>query len=832
MSVRESVPLSRGMDFTELPVDRRPHGAAVWSSTCRTFPARVASLGQDADARNRDAVSALVATLVALLDRMTFGETVTLGLTTRVVDVLLRRPPSAEPCGVQILEVAVERNASRRDIEAAVATALAAAADAGQDDASTALLPIVVDGQSSGPQVARPSGVDATQLLVSFVIESDAVTIDIAYDGALFELVTINQFLEHCGRLLAAAIAEPGAPMAQFPLLTSDERAQAIHQWNETRVARPETQLVHELFERQVTRSPSAIAARSDEGMLTYHELNRRADLLARVLALRGVGAETMVGLCVTRSLNLLVAMLAILKAGGAFVPLDPELPESRLAFMLRNTAAAVVLVDAETDARIAEVGPWAERIRVDLAPADVAVVPLRSRCAPESLAYVIYTSGSTGSPKGVLLTHRALCNHAQWFAGAVGMTASDRVLLHASISFDAAMAEIFPPLLSGAMVALAHADAHHELSEIPRIASRSGVTVMQLVPSALRVLVMSPDFESCSDLRFLVCGGEALDARLCNAVRAVLPSVRIGNFYGPSEATVDATNFVCGTELPDTGPIPIGRPIANAICHVLDDDLEPLPIGWIGELYLGGDGIARGYLNQPELTAQRFIPDPFRPGARLYRTGDRARYLVDGNLVYAGRVDAQVKVRGYRIELGEVEQALTRIEGVAHAAVMARDDRDGDTQLVAYIVPVSGTPFDAISTRSALLHVLPAWMVPGMFVPLERLPLTINGKLDLRALPEPVDASVDVRPDPLFADPVERSLLDIWRRTLSIDTLGPDDDFFALGGHSLKVFRLLAEIERHFGVSLRATSVFGSATIRTLAAKIRAEQDREVWTV
>jgi len=820
------------MNFTQLPVDRPRAGAADWSSASNRLPVNVAVMASDADTLDRDVTSVLVATLVALLGRMTSAETVTLGLTTRVVDVLLRRPASPAPWGVRMLSVAVGRHVTLREIAVSVAESLAVVANAAPVDSSVPPLAIVVDCQRSGPAFDVRSGVIAGQLLVTFVIETDDAELAIEYDGASFERETISQLVQYYGRMLAGVITSPDAPLAHIALLATDERAQAIHTCNQTAVVRPAPQLVHELFERQVVRSPAAVAARSEEGSLTYHELNRRADNLARVLVSRGVEAESLVGLCVTRSLNLLVAMLAILKAGGAFVPLDPELPESRLAFMLRDTSASLVLVDAETNARIAALEPSAARLRVDLAHDDAAVASLRSRCTPENLAYVIYTSGSTGLPKGVLLTHQALCNHAQWFAGAVGLSAADRILLHASISFDAAMAEIFPALLIGATVVLAHADAHHELSEIPRIARRERVTVMQLVPSALRVAVMSPELASCSDLRFLVCGGEALDAQLCESVRAVLPSVRIGNFYGPSEATVDATSFVCGDELPDSGPIPIGKPIANTVCHVLDDDLEPVPVGWIGELYVGGIGIARGYLNQPELTAQRFLPDPFRAGERLYRTGDRARYLRDGNLVYAGRVDAQVKVRGYRIELGEVEQALMRIGTVAQAAVLARDDRDGDTQLVAFVVPVSATPFDAARLRSALLRELPAWMVPGVFVPLRRLPLTLNGKLDTRALPDAASAVVDGAPDPVFADPIEQQLLDIWRRTLAIHTVGPDDDFFTLGGHSLKVFRLLAEIERHFGVSLRATSVFGSSTIRTLASKIRDEQDREVWTV
>ncbi len=818
------------MIVTQLPIDRRRSGVADWSSTRSRLPAIVASLAHDEETRDRDVTSVLVATLVALLGRMTSAETVTLGLTNRAVDVLLGRPASPVPWGIQFVSVDVGRHATRREIERSVAESLAVIAIAAPLDASVLPPPIVVDCQRSQTAVDVPSRVNPSQLAVTFVIATDGAEVAIDYDGALFERETVSRLVQYYGRTVAGVIATPDTPMAHIALLTSDERAQAIDTCNQTAVVWPERQLVHELFERQVVRSPSAVAARSDAGVLTYHELNRRADDLARLLVAHGVGADSLVGLCVTRSLHLLVAMLAILKAGGAFVPLDPELPESRLAFMLRDTSSSLVLVDAETEARIAAVESSAARLRVDLAHDDVDLAPLRSRCAPENLAYVIYTSGSTGQPKGVLLTHHALCNHAQWFAGAVGLSSADRILLHASISFDAAMAEIFPPLLTGATVVLAHADAHHELSEIPRIARRERVTVMQMVPSALRVAVMSPDLASCADLRFLVCGGEALDAQLCASVRAVLPAVRIGNFYGPSEATIDATSFLVSDELPDSGPIPIGTPITNAVCHVLDDDLEPVPVGWIGELYVGGMGIARGYLNQPELTAQRFIPDPFRAGERLYRTGDRAFYLGDGNLVYAGRVDAQVKVRGYRIEMGEVEQALMRIGTVAQAAVIARDDRDGDTQLAAFVVPASGTPFDAAGLRSALLRALPAWMVPGVFVPLERLPLTLNGKLDTRALPDPAETTVDRPSDLVFVDPVEQQLLDIWRRTLAIHTVGPDDDFFSLGGHSLKVFRLLAEIERHFGVSLRATSVFGSSTIRSLANKIRDEQDRDVW--
>ncbi len=828
-------------NVSALPVDHRGGDTIGWSGVGTTLPLSIAGLVRDAASRGLSVAHPLVATLLSLVSRMTSESTVTIGLSSRALDVLLHRPLASEQSRVHALSVTVERSATCRDLEASITAALTEVAGSAAVDALLPPLPIVLDWRSPGPQGDLPSGCEASQLVATVAVDhdADAVVIEMAYDGALFVRDTIESLALRYGRLLAGALAAPMVPMSQIPLLTSAERDHAIHDRNQTGVTRLEPQLVHERFEAQVTRSPSAVAASSDQETLTYRELDRRAERLAQVLVARGVGAESMVGLSVTRSLNLLVAMLAILKAGGAFVPLDPELPAPRIAFILRDTGMSLVLVDTDTEVRMAEVGPSVSRLRVDEIPDEppddralASVERLRSRRAPESLAYVIYTSGSTGQPKGVLLTDRALCNHAQWLAATVGLSAADRVLLHASISFDAAMAEIFPPLLAGATVVLAHPDAHHELNEIPRIARRERVTVMTLVPSALRVAVTSPEFARCADLRFLICGGEALEARLCHAVRAVLPAVRIGNFYGPSEATIDATSFVGGDELPDAGPIPIGKPIANAVCHVLDDRLEPLPTGWIGELCVGGVGVARGYLNHPELTARRFVADPFRAGERLYRTGDRARYLSDGNLVYVGRADAQVKVRGYRIELGEVEQALLHTGSIAQAAVVPRVDRDGDTQLVAYIVPSAGTACRTAELRESLARSLPAWMVPGMFVPLERLPLTINGKLDLRALPDPAEAVDDSSVDESFVDPIERGLLGIWRRTLALHTIQPDDDFFALGGHSLKVFRLLAEIEKSFDVSLRATSVFGSATIRTLANRIRDEQEREVWTI
>ncbi len=812
---------------TRLPVDALGSAAVPrgWQRADTIIPR--ALLGEAGD--DGQAVGALVAAVVALLARMLADDAISLGVSSRALACLV--PAAAVPGGerVHLLSLTAPRTDT---LPVAQARVLAAAAACGA--AVVARPPIVIDLGASMASDDAASARErlATQWQLTIVPADDHVGLRTSFAADVVADHTVSRLLACVQRMLAGAAQAPDDPLASLPLLTDAEHDRIIYSLNQTAVTR-DAQLIHERIAAQARRTPDAIALRSATERVTYRDLDAMADRLADELVRRGVGTESFVGLCMVRSIGTVLGVLAILKAQGTFVPLDPDLPAARLAYILRDTATALVLVDPDGDTLLAELAPQIERVRITswLGRTDGVVAPVpASRAAPTNLAYVIYTSGSTGQPKGVLVTHAALSNHALWYADTVAITASDRMLLHASIGFDAAMAEIFPALIAGASVVLAAPDAHIDLRELPATIVAHDVTLVQLVPSALRVALTSPAFATCRSLRMLVCGGEALDVPLAAAVQGLLPTLRIGNFYGPSESTVDAT---C---LPDISAahagslVPIGAPIANVVCHILDADGAPVPVGFYGELHIGGVALARGYLNQPVLTAAQFIADPFRPGQRLYRTGDRARYRADGLIEFGGRLDTQVKVRGYRIELAEIEIALQRLPGVRHVAVNVRSDRQGDAQLVAYVVRHTGVVTDARAMRLALEDELPLWMIPGAIVMLDALPRTLNGKLDLHALPDPGAAAETDDDDGTLADPLHASLAEIWRQTLDVPRVRADDDFFYLGGHSLKMFRILLEVERVHGVTVRASAMLGAPTVRGLADLLRPPQNRDVF--
>ena len=771
-----------------------------------------------------DAIAS-VSALVALIARYARVEDVTVFLTTRALAALdapaetsgwesgacVTIPMSAEP-GLH------EVSARLRAAIAAVGVHSAVGSDA-----------IMIDvGAPTANTVEAEFAVFLAPVADGFrcVIDSDA---------GVFHAATVERFVTCYGRLLHASVADPGLPLERIPLLDDDDADQIVRRWNATATPRHGTQLLHRLFEAQVARTPDAAAVEFDGRALTYRSLNTRANRLACVLTERGVSAGTTVGLCVERSLELPVALLAILKAGAAFLPLDAELPHERLSFMLADSSTKLVLTLEPVAAVLRSVANSASvdvlRIeRVGEKPADDVPNP-DNRCAPEQLAYVMYTSGSTGRPKGVMLPHRALCNHALWFATRLDMTADDRMLQHASISFDAAMPELFAPLVVGATVVLADSKAHRDIIAIPEIMQRLRITVAQMVPSALRVAVSHRTFATCTGLRYLVSGGEALSAELASQVRRLLPSLRLGNFYGPTEATVDAASYEVTGDEDHEMLLPIGRPIDNAHCRILDPHGALVPVGVPGELCLGGLGLATGYLNLPERTALRFIPDPYLAGATLYRSGDLARYRPDGNIEYLGRVDTQVKLRGYRIELAEVEGALLSDKRVRDAAVELREDVPGEQRLVAYVVPTDAL-LTAAHLRDMMRSRLPAWMLPEAFCFLDAFPITVSGKLDRRALPVPDSIAVASDDATPLTDAIERSVQAIWEQVIGQRPIGLDDDFFLLGGHSLKAIRVLAEIERVHGIAMRTATLFEAPTIRTLASRLRESTPRDVTTI
>ncbi|MBV9110545.1 MAG: amino acid adenylation domain-containing protein, partial [Gemmatimonadetes bacterium] len=538
--------------------------------------------------------------------------------------------------------------------------------------------------------------------------------------------------------LVEALEVAPGRAIGSIGVLPEAERALVLEAWNDTAAEVPADRCIHELFEAQVERTPDAVAVRFEEASLTYRELNARANRLAHHLRGHGVGPEVRVGVMMERSLEMVVSLLAVLKAGGAYVPLDPGLPAERLAYMLDDSAVPVLL----TQERLRAVLPARDGVRVvsvDGARREIAAESAEnpeSGAGPDSLAYVIYTSGSTGRPKGVMNQHRGVVNRLVWMQAQFGIGADDVVLQKTPFGFDVSVWEFFWPLQQGATLVIARPDGHRDPAYLRDVIEREGVTTLHFVPSMLQPFVEAVEPGRCASLRHVVCSGEALPPALVARFHERFAGpVVLTNLYGPTEAAVDVSCWTC----PRDGAgdvVPIGRPVWNTALYVLDAGLKPVPVGTPGELYIGGVQVARGYQGRAAMTAERFVPDPFSAerGARLYRTGDRARWRTDGAIEYLGRLDFQVKVRGFRIELGEIEAALRQASGVRDCTVIAREDRTGDPRLVAYVVGDA----EAEALRDRLRRTLPEYMVPSAFVSMDALPLTPNGKLDRKALPAP----------------------------------------------------------------------------------------------
>jgi amino acid adenylation domain-containing protein len=585
---------------------------------------------------------------------------------------------------------------------------------------------------------------------------------------------------------------------------------------------------IHQLFELQVERTASAIAViegwpSTGHRSLTYQELNTRANQLAHYLQKLGVGPETVVGIYLERSLELVVAILGALKAGAAYLPLDPDYPAGRLNFMLSDARAPVLLTRRDLAGKL-EPGS----LQVNCLDSDWEVIakenPDNPLCtaAPENLAYVIYTSGSTGLPKGAMVPHRALCNHMTWMQSAFPIGPGDRVLQKTALSFDASVWEFYAPLLTGAQLVMAKPGGHRDAAYLVEAIRRENITILQVVPTVLRLLVEEPGLRQCVSLRRLFCGGEALTPDLVEKVYGAL-DVELVNLYGPAEACID-TLYYTVPRSSALEKIPIGRPVANTRVYILDSQLQPLPVGEVGELFLAGDSVGRGYLNQPALTAGRFLPDPMdSSGGRLYRTGDLARCLPDGNVEYLGRVDAQVKILGGRLEPGEIERLIEQYPGVRQAAVVVQEDSSASARrLVAYLALQAGVHLASEQLRQHLRRQLPDYMLPANFVFLDSLPVLPSGKLDRLAL-----ARLDLPPSNLEKSylpprtPLEEALVEIWSEVLRVARVGITESFFDLGGNSLVMAQILARVFERFQVELSIFSVFEKPDIAHMAAQI-----------
>ena len=631
---------------------------------------------------------------------------------------------------------------------------------------------------------------------------------------------------------LATALATaPDIPTAALAVLPESERRQVVELFNATAVAYPENELVHELFEEQVRRTPHEIAVEYAGRSLTYTELNARANQLGWYLMGKGVGPDQLVAICVERSLEMVVGLLGILKSGGAYVPLDPSYPADRLSYMLEDSAPRLLLTQehlvrtlSHTSAEIVTLDSgWGTIARQDSGNPHPRIAGLTSR----NLAYVIYTSGSTGKPKGAMNEHRAVVNRLRWMQDQYGLGTLDRVLQKTPFSFDVSVWEFFWTLMSGARLVMAKPRGHQDPQYLARLIERAGVTTLHFVPSMLQAFLDRYAPGECPSVRHLVCSGEELPEVLQRKCLECFPEARLSNLYGPTEAAVDVTAWECRRE--DEGKrVPIGHPIANLRIYLLDVSGQPVPIGVAGEIHIGGVGVGRGYHNKESLTRERFIPDPFStdPQARLYKTGDLGRWRTDGAVEYLGRNDHQVKIRGFRIELGEIEAQLSRQPSVKEAVVVAREDIPGEKRLVAYWVAKDAssvdTPAVAESLRAALKAVLPEYMVPTAVVLLERLPVTPNGKLDRRGLPAP-DLTALTRRYEAPEGHLEETLAAVWMELLQVRRVGRTDNFFELGGHSLHAVKLVGRMAERFGVLLPVIVVFEHPTIQQMAVAVGA---------
>ncbi|QXE24305.1 amino acid adenylation domain protein [Richelia sinica FACHB-800] len=614
-------------------------------------------------------------------------------------------------------------------------------------------------------------------------------------------------------------------PNIQNDGLTDIHEGQSLHFWHEISTSQPQNLCIHQMFEHQVKRSPDAIAVKLENQYLTYRQLNQKANQLAHHLRKLGVGPEVLVSICVERSLEMVVGLLGILKAGGAYVPLDPNYPSERLAFILADTKTPFILTQGKL---VSQLPP--HQAKVICLDSEWEKIAANSQENPvctttiDNLIYTIYTSGSTGKPKGVMIPHQGILNQLLWRQETFKLNANDKVLQTISFSFDPSVWQIFWPLCCGAQLILARPGGHQDPSYLVQVIAKQKITVIALVPSLLRVLLEEPSIKNCRCLRHIFCGGEPLPIELIEYFfeRLNLNHV-LHNCYGPTEASIDATFWTCQRQIKYT-TAPIGRPITNTQIYILNENLQHVSTGEIGELHIGGISLARGYLNRPDLTQQKFIPNPFnhKNSSRLYKTGDLVRYLPDGNIEFIGRVDQQVKIRGFRIELGEIETVLNQHSGVSQSVVIAKKDKIGNNQLLAYVVPHQQQIPNSIQIRRFVQGKLPEYMVPSRFIFLDQLPLNPNGKIDRQALHDTNLSTPEL--ETKFVAPqneIERQITQIWEEILGIQPIGIKDNFFDLGGNSLLAVKMFWQIENRLGTNLPLATLLQSGTIEALSAII-----------
>jgi amino acid adenylation domain-containing protein len=673
------------------------------------------------------------------------------------------------------------------------------------------------------------SCIDRFKIKLACLVKEGSLITTFHYDASLFETEAIEQLAAQYQALLASIANHPEALISELEILSDRDRQQILVEFNQTKTEFPHDKCIHQLFEAQVTRTPNNIAVVFNQQKLTYEELNARANQLAHYLQKLGVQPEQLVGVCVERSLEMAIAVLGILKAGGAYLPIDPAYPMERKNFILEDTQMSILLTQQSL---IKENEYKANVIFLD---ADWEIIAQEStenpisQTVPENLAYSIYTSGSTGKPKGTLIHHRGLVNYLNWCTQAYSVEQGKGTIVHSPLGFDLTITSLFSPLLVGCPVELLpESQSIENLSNALR--EKDNLSLVKITPAHLELLGQQLSTKKASDrTKAFIIGGENLLVQHIDFWQKNAPNTMLVNEYGPTETVVGCCVYKVPVGEHNSGSIPIGKPIANTQLYVLNQHLQPVPIGVVGELHIGGVGVSRGYLNRPDLTAEKFIPNPFsdEPGARLYKTGDLARYQPDGTLECLGRIDNQVKIRGFRIELGEVEAVLLEYPDVQEAVVLAQEDVSGG-RLVAYLVCrenlfVDGNRNSLINElRGFIKQKLPEYMVPSAFVFLDALPLTINGKIDRKLLPVLAVTQPELESDRILpSTELEQAIANIWQQVLSVEKVGIHDNFFDLGGHSLLVAQVQSKLEELLQREIPIIQLMEYPTIHSLAKSL-----------
>jgi len=668
--------------------------------------------------------------------------------------------------------------------------------------------------------------VDRSNLKLTCIESRDSIKAEFQFDSNLFEVGDIRRLAAEFQALLVSVVHNPGATVGKLRVLDEAQREEVLFEFNNTAADYPQDHCLHKLFERQVERAADAVAAVFEGEQLSYANLNQRTNQLAHHLRNLNVGPETIVGICIERSLDMIVGVLGILKVGGAYVPIDPEYPRDRQRFMIEDAQATILLTNASLAASLLDHAAsaicldadWALFARGSQQNAGVEV-------SPDNLAYVIYTSGSTGKPKGAMNTHRGVSNRQLWMQDTYPLTWSDNVLQLSSFSFDFSVWEIIGTLSAGARLVLVRPAGHKDTAYIPRLMVEESVTVAHFVPSMLQAVLEEPGLEACDSLKRVFCGGEALSLQLQERIFSRLRA-ELHNQYGPTEASIDVTFWDC---LRDSSirVVPIGRPNANNSIQIVDCEGEPNPIGVSGELLIGGIAVGRGYFGKPDLTAEKFVPDPFASvlGARLYCTGDLARYRSDGNIEYQGRKDEQIKIRGFRIELAEIEAILNGHHQVRKAVVAVHEGPAGDKRLVGYVVPTRNQAVSGADLRNYAAEKLPDYMVPAYIIEISEIPLTASGKVDRKTLSK-IENIIEQRPQRRGPrNVVEEVVSGIWSEVLGLEAIGMNDNFFDIGGHSLLATQTVSRMREAFSVDLDLKAFFDRPTIEALSDMIELQR-------